>query len=182
MSDSHLLRSALQDEAAFEAIYRRHAPRLLRWLARDVPEDVALDLVAETFARVLISVHRFRGDGDAAAAAWLNGIGRHLLIDYLRRVQIEDRARRKLEVAEAVAAALAEARLSRAAGLEWLAEAVDAAFAELPPSEQEALQLRVVEELPYDEVARLLEIEPGAARMRVSRGLRTLGTRLRGKS
>jgi DNA-directed RNA polymerase specialized sigma24 family protein len=39
--------------------------------------------------------------------------------------------------------------------------------------------MRVVEELPYVEVARRLEIDPQTARMRVSRALRAMGTRLR---
>jgi RNA polymerase sigma factor (sigma-70 family) len=180
MGDADLLRTALREETAFDAIYRRHAPRLYRRLVGDVPREVALDLVAETFAQVLISLHRFRGETDAAAAAWLNGIARHLLQDYLRRERIQDRARRKLEVQEAIATALAEAQAGSDTDLVRLEEAVDAAFAELPLGLREALQLRVVDELPYDEVARQLEIEPEAARMRVSRGLRTLSDRLRG--
>ena len=179
MSDSELLRLAVRDEAAFEAIYRRHAPRIFRWLAREISREEALDLVAETFAQVLISVGSFRGEGDAAAAAWLNGIARNLLHDYLRGRAVVARGLRKLAVEEAVAAALALAAAESARDLDALAAAVDEAFGELSLREQEAVRLRVVEEMPYAEVARLLAIDSQAARTRVSRALRTMRSRLR---
>ncbi len=64
-----------------------------------------------------------------------------------------------------------EERLSRHAGL---LVAVD----ELPEHERRAVELRVVEERPYPEVAEILDIRPAAARLRVSRGLRRLRSKL----
>jgi RNA polymerase sigma-70 factor (ECF subfamily) len=49
-------------------------------------------------------------------------------------------------------------------------------------TERRAVELRVVEELPYDDVAAALEIHPEAARTRVSRGLRALALRLGGQA
>ena len=40
--------------------------------------------------------------------------------------------------------------------------------------EREALELRIVDELPYEYVAERLDIRPAAARLRVSRALRRL--------
>jgi RNA polymerase sigma factor (sigma-70 family) len=182
MNDAELLRLAARDQAAFEAVYRRHAPRIFRWLARETSREEALDLVAETFARMLISVERFRGEDDDAARAWLNGIARHLLRDYLRGLDIEARALRKLRIEHAVADALSRAAADSSRELEAMAAAVDEAFADLSEREQDALRLRVVDEMPYDEVARLLAIDPRAARTRVSRALRTLGQRLRNET
>jgi RNA polymerase sigma-70 factor (ECF subfamily) len=179
MGDSELVRRALVDARAFETLYRRHAPRLYRSLARETTADAALDLVAETFARMLISAHRYRGRTDAAAVAWLNSIAGHIAHDYLRRARIDDRARRRLEIEHEVALVVAASEPMDESIMD-LADAIDAAFAELTPEVQEALRLRVLDERPYDEVARLLEIKPDAARMRVSRGLRALGTRLKG--
>jgi RNA polymerase sigma factor (sigma-70 family) len=51
-----------------------------------------------------------------------------------------------------------------------LAEALEA----LPEHEREALELRVVGELPYSDVAARLGLRPAAARLRVSRALRRL--------
>ena len=81
---------------------------------------------------------------------------------------------RKLAVEEAVAAALARAAAESAKDLDALALAVDEAFGELSLREQEAVRLSVVEGCRIPEVARLLAIDPQAARTRVSRALRTM--------
>ena len=44
----------------------------------------------------------------------------------------------------------------------------------LPSEQRRALELRVVEQLSYDEVSRELGCSQNAARLRVSRALRTL--------
>ena len=44
----------------------------------------------------------------------------------------------------------------------------------LPRHEREAVELRVLDELPYAQVAKRLAIRPAAARLRVSRALRRL--------
>jgi RNA polymerase sigma-70 factor (ECF subfamily) len=54
-----------------------------------------------------------------------------------------------------------------------------AEVSELSPAHRDALRLRIVEELPYPEVARRLEISEPAARARVSRALRALVEPLR---
>jgi len=51
-----------------------------------------------------------------------------------------------------------------------LAEALET----LPEHEREAVELRVVDELPYPDVAARLGVRPAAARLRVSRALRRL--------
>ena len=48
------------------------------------------------------------------------------------------------------------------------------AVAGLPREQRRALELRVLDELSYGEVARRLSIRPEAARLRVSRALRRL--------
>ena len=56
---------------------------------------------------------------------------------------------------------------------DWL-QGLDEALAHLPVAQQEAIRLRVVEDLGYDEAARRLAISPQAVRARVSRGLSAL--------
>ena len=175
--DAALLRASARDAAAFEALYRRHAPRLHRLVLRQVPNDVALDLVAETFAQAIVSAHRFQGQCDGEAVAWLDGIAQNLVRGYYRRARVETKARRALEIEQHVRAAIAAAETDSEVSAE-----LDAAMATLSPTERRAVQLRIVEELPYVDVAAALEIRPEAARTRVSRGLRTLATRLGGQA
>jgi RNA polymerase sigma-70 factor (ECF subfamily) len=55
----------------------------------------------------------------------------------------------------------------------WL-DGLDEALAELPEGQREAIELRVVDDLDYDGVARRLDTTPAAARVRVHRGLAAL--------
>ena len=50
----------------------------------------------------------------------------------------------------------------------------------LPSEQRKALELRVVQQLEYEEVAGALGCTQNAARLRVSRALRALGLKLRG--
>jgi RNA polymerase sigma factor (sigma-70 family) len=84
---------------------------------------------------------------------------------------VETRARRRLglptDLAPEDGYAAVEERLSPRVAL---AEALEM----LPEHEREALELRVVDELPYTAVAARLGVRPAAARLRVSRALRRL--------
>ena len=56
---------------------------------------------------------------------------------------------------------------------DWL-DGLDEALAQLPEAQQKAINLRVVEDLGYDEAAERLATSPQAVRARVSRGLSAL--------
>jgi RNA polymerase sigma-70 factor (ECF subfamily) len=66
-------------------------------------------------------------------------------------------------------------RVEELAGLERLRPVLAAELDRLPPDQREAVRLRVVDELEYDELAARLDISAQTARARVSRGLRALG-------
>jgi RNA polymerase sigma-70 factor (ECF subfamily) len=66
------------------------------------------------------------------------------------------------------------ALIEERAGLADLRAALGRELERLSDGQRQALQLRVVEERPYDEVARRLGVSEQTARARVSRGLRAL--------
>jgi DNA-directed RNA polymerase specialized sigma24 family protein len=79
-TDVQLLRAARSDADAFSVFFRRHAPRIERWLAHQVGDrEVALDLTAETFARALEGVGRFRALAGESGAPWRFGIAANQL-------------------------------------------------------------------------------------------------------
>jgi RNA polymerase sigma-70 factor (ECF subfamily) len=61
-----------------------------------------------------------------------------------------------------------------------LAPRLQHAVRALPTEQQRALELRVVQQMDYEEVAGELGCSQNAARLRVSRALRALGLKLRG--
>ena len=158
-----------------EALYGAHREALLLFLARRTADpQVALDLWAETFAHAAAGLTRFRGRGDAEAAAWLYGIARRRLALYYRRGQAERRALDRLQLERPAADPGLLAEIERRAGLVALRVELRAALSQLSPAVRDAVQMRVVAELPYPDVARRLGITESAARARVSRGLSML--------
>jgi len=169
-TDAELLRDARRDPQAFGELYARHVAAVCDWHARRIPWAAA-DLTAETFARAWLARQRFRDRRDGSALPWLLGIARNVLRDSARRDRIATRARERLGLPLDLAGEggydEVEERLSPRSELAR-------ALAGLPEHERDALELRVVDELPYEEVAERLDIHPAAARLRVSRALRRL--------
>ena len=60
---------------------------------------------------------------------------------------------------------------------DWL-DGVDEALSDLPEGQRQAIQLRVLDDLSYEEVATALDTTPLGARVRVSRGLSALRRRI----
>jgi RNA polymerase sigma-70 factor (ECF subfamily) len=173
-TDAQLLAAAQTDARAFRELYERYAERIHRFqLGRTRDQDAALDLTAETFAQAWLSRARFEDLADGSAAPWLYAIARHVLVSSVRRNQLERTARERL----GVLAQLDRPQVVSEPSETWL-EALDEALLELSPHERDAVRLRVVDELSYAEVGHVAGTTPGAARVRVHRGLAALRQRL----
>jgi RNA polymerase sigma-70 factor (ECF subfamily) len=178
MGESSLKRSQ-QDSRVFGDFYRENAVSITRYLARRVIDaEAALDLTAETFAEAYASRARFRGRTDEEARAWLYVIAQRQLAGYLRRGYADRRALSRLGLQRPEAGADELRRVEELGGMEELRALLARQLDDLPHGYQEAVRLRVVEELPYIEVAERLAVTETAARMRVSRALGQLRRRL----
>jgi RNA polymerase sigma-70 factor (ECF subfamily) len=166
--DASLVSAA--DPSAFSELYARHVDTVYRWFRRRI-DWAASDLTAETFARAWLVRGRFRDEREGSALPWLLGIAANVLADTVRRDRVETRARERLglplDLAREDGYAEVEERLSPRLALER-------SLGSLPEHEREAVELRVLDELPYAQVAKRLAIRPAAARLRVSRALRRL--------
>jgi RNA polymerase sigma-70 factor (ECF subfamily) len=155
-------------------LYDRHAGELLAFLARRTCDpEASLDLLGETFASAFEDRMKFRG-GEAEARAWLYGIARHRLIDYLRRGRVELRALRRLGVERRALTDGEYDRIEELSASRELRSQLAEPLAALTTEQREVLRLRVVEERSYAEIARTLDISEQTARARASRALRAL--------
>jgi RNA polymerase sigma factor (sigma-70 family) len=178
-SSAQALRRSRREPEAFARFYQEHAESLLAYLMRRVWDvDVALDLTAESFAQSYLSRRRFRGSTDAEAAGWLYGIARRQLALYFRRSAVEKRALQRLGLQAPRFDDEEEARLRDLAGPDDLRAVVRLELERLSAAQRQALQLKVVDELPYTDVADSLGISQQAARARVARGLKALAAAL----
>jgi RNA polymerase sigma factor (sigma-70 family) len=172
-------RSAAAGLTDFSAFYAANAERVLIFLARRCLDPaVALDLMAETFAQAYASRSKYHGRTTDDATAWVFGIARHQLAGYFRRGRAEQRAIAKLGIEVPSLDAEDHERIEELADLAGLRVAVAEQFESLPSNQRQALRLRVVDEVPYPEVARLLGVSEPTARARVSRGLKRLAAAL----
>jgi RNA polymerase sigma factor (sigma-70 family) len=178
-SDQELLAAALSTEPhAFTVFYERHVDVVLAFLRRRTSgPELAADLMAETFAAALLALH---ADTDPAElevpVAWLLGIARNKLYESYRRGRVEAAARQRLHLEPLV---LDDADLALVDELSET-DIVKALSDVLPKDQLQALRLRVIDELEYDEIARDLQCSEAVVRKRVSRALHTLRERVDG--
>lgn len=173
------LRFSRHDPTAFSKFYREHAQPLLIYTTRRVYDvDTAFDLVSETFAKAFLKRRTFRGHTDAEAGAWLYAIASREIGQYFRRSAVHKKAMRRLNMETPLVTEDDEARILELAELDPLRSVVREELEKLSSGQREALQLRIVDDMDYAEVATRLEISEEAARARVARGLRALASAL----
>jgi RNA polymerase sigma-70 factor (ECF subfamily) len=174
MTDAELIEASRDDPAAFRELYDRWAEQLLAYFYRRVFDaEVAADLLAETFAVAYERRGRFRDVG-RPGAAWLYGIAAKELSHWFRRQEVERRAVRRLGIEVPRLDDESIARIEALADAAEHREALAGAMAQMTGGEREAVELRVVDELAYAEIAARLDCTENTARQRVHRGLARL--------
>jgi RNA polymerase sigma-70 factor (ECF subfamily) len=172
-----LLRARGGAAQAFGDFYRRHCDEVLAFLGRRVAEpEVAADLMAETFASLLVVVFDAERDVPERPIAWLFLTARNKLIDSVRRGRVESAVREQLALEPLILddpdVGLIEV-LSRDDRLTQRMTAL------LTPDELQAVTAHVVDGQGYDAIASELNCSTAVVRKRVSRGLGTLRASIR---
>jgi len=162
MSDADLVRRARDgDPAAFEALVDRHYGDCLRYAFRMLGDRAdAEEAVQDAFVRAYRSLWRYRERDQFRA--WLLRI----LINRCRSRAAA--LRRRLRNLDAFAASRDPAPAAPVPN-GGFGRAVQRALAALPPDQREAFLLRHLEDLSYDEIARITGAGLSALRMRVKR-------------
>ncbi|UJA19348.1 RNA polymerase sigma factor [Thermoleophilia bacterium SCSIO 60948] len=173
-------RTGLSDQAFLE-LYDAQVERVTAFFVRRVVDpEIALDLTAETFAQALRSRTGFRGEPGAPLNAWLYAIASHQLSRYFRRGRLERTALKRAGIDPPHPTEADIERIEELASIEDLRAAVRREMSALPPEQRRAIELRIVNELPYSSIAQRLDISEPTARARVSRGLRSMQAALAG--
>ena len=178
IDDPRLIESFRAGEnEAFEALVRAHRPALYRHALRKLSDHAAAeDAVQETFTRAYKS--RARVGDDWRLGAWLHQILANVCIDEANRRKRESTKGSRWATAEVNSNGVMPA-LEDQLGLDADHTDVVRALRELPNNYQEALELRYVAELEYDEMAEVLEISEENVRARVSRASKAIRVLLR---
>lgn len=146
----------------FEDAYRRHYPTVVRsaWsICRD--QQRAEEHAQEAFARAYRRWRRL--EGSSHCAAWLHRVAMNLAIsDVRRRTRGSELEQRSSGVAFVARPAQTDP--------DWLVDTLK----RLPRRQREAVFLRVIVDLPVEEVASLMGCSDGSVKTHTSRGLQRL--------
>ena len=174
------------DVKAFEMLvvkYQRRVERLVARMVRDV--DIVQDITQETFIRAYRAIPQFRGE--SAFYTWLYRIAVNtakkallqlkrdpLVTESARLSRDEDdetsRVENELTDGETPDAVLASKQVARAVNL-----AVEALSEDL----RQAITLREIEGLSYEEIAEMMNCPIGTVRSRIFRAREAIAQRLR---
>ena len=190
IDDTDLLlveRAKRGEQKAFEMLvikYQRRIERLIARMVRDV--DLVQDIAQETFIRAYRAMPQFRGD--SAFYTWLYRIAvntaKKALVDLKRDPLVPESARasanddddetsrieRELTDGETPESLLASKEI---------AQAVSAAVEALSDDLRQAITLREIEGLSYEEIAELMNCPIGTVRSRIFRAREAIALRLR---
>jgi len=159
------------DADAFAAIVRLYYVELLTHARRRLGGDAdAEDAVQETLLRAFRGLDRFGSADEWRLGAWLHRIVANVCVDQCLRRQAAARATDRLSGRTDLIGEDFSDLLSDPVAL----AAVRCAVGSLPANQRQAFLLRIVEDLPYPEVAEQLGITEDNARARVQRARATL--------
>jgi RNA polymerase sigma-70 factor, ECF subfamily len=159
------------DETGFLLLWDALQPRLLRYLQVLGCEDVD-DVASETWFQAVRDLGRFKKGTADDFRAWLFTIGRHRAVDAARS---RTRFRDKVLAAHAAAPQAPSGNPVEDEVLDGLStrQAI-ALVAGLARDQAEVVALRIIAGLDTGALARVLGKSPGAVRVALHRGLRTL--------
>jgi len=171
------------DKRAFELLvekYQRKLARLLSRLIRD-PGEVE-DVTQEAFIKAYRALPSFRGD--SAFYTWLYRIGINTAKNYL--VAMGRRAPTSTEVEAEAAEGQDGGELLRDINTpdsvllsKEIGDTVNAAIESLPEELRSAIQLRELEGMSYEEIAKLMDCPIGTVRSRIFRAREAIAERLK---
>ena len=155
------------DRAAFCQLYDHYLPTVYARVCALVPLAEAEDVTQEVFLSVARSVRNFRGD--SAFSTWVSSIVKRRVADYYRQA-----ARRVSQVP------LPEDYDAPPENSLCMEEelVIKQVLHALPEHQREVILLRLVEGLPFDEVASRLGFKVGAAKVRFYRAIAACRERL----
>lgn len=153
------------DMEAFESLVENHQAAVIGTVAKMLGSPMeAEDIAQQVFVRIWKSAARY--EPQAKFTTWMFTITRNLVFNEVRRrkrkptVSVEEREEESHQVVEDLHTATPDADVIHAE----LEKAVDEAIQALPEKQRMAVVLRRYEELPYEEIGKVLSMSVPAVK------------------
>lgn len=171
-TDAELVcRAKTGDSQALTLIYERYAAAIYRYIYyRVCDNELAEDLRAEVFLRMLEGIHRYEDRG-WPLSAWLYRIAHDRTVDSLRRRR--SRAQLSLECWNGVSEGP-----EQAVNVRLDCEEIRQVITRLTDDQRRVIQMRFMQEMSVQEVARELGRTEGVVKALQHRGLQTMARHL----
>ncbi len=134
------------------------------------PEDV----VQEIFVKAYKSIQSYQGHAGTAFSTWLFAIARNHCVSLMRRKQLEQ----KWSQSQSGAALPVQNPVDDVVQGETI-ERVRQAVAQLPETMRTTFILRYYQDMPYSQIAQILECNEGTVRSRLARAKKAVQVHLR---
>lgn len=179
-------RTVAGDQAAFELLvikYQRRVERLIGRMVRDV--DLVDDIAQETFIRAYRALHQFRGDSQFYT--WLYRIAvntaKKFLLDLKRDPTITQTAMQSSDEEDETFYARHEPTTDETPesllAAKEIAMVVNEALAALPADLKQALTLREMDGMSYEDIAELMNCPMGTVRSRIFRAREAVSAKVK---
>jgi RNA polymerase sigma-70 factor, ECF subfamily len=171
------------DKRAFELLVEKYQRKLARLLSRFIRDPAEVeDVTQEAFIKAYRALPAFRGD--SAFYTWLYRIGINTAKNYL--MAMGRRAPTSTEVEADEAEGFEEGEQLRDINTpesvllsNEIAATVNATIEQLPEELRTAIQLREIEGMSYEDIARVMECPIGTVRSRIFRAREAIAEQLR---
>jgi RNA polymerase sigma-70 factor (ECF subfamily) len=176
ISDAECVRRLQRgDTNAFEILVRRHEKTIFNLVYRMLGDyDEAAETSQEVFLSAYRAIDRFRGD--ANFSTWLYRIA--LNHTSTRRRSLNRHQQRSVAIEDTEPVRDPQPGPAETLEKKELRERVQKALNSLEPDDATLILLRDMQDIPYDEVARLLEIPVGTVKSRLHRARQALKSQL----
>jgi RNA polymerase sigma-70 factor (ECF subfamily) len=179
-------RTVAGDQRAFELLiikYQRRVERLIGRMVRDV--DLVEDIAQETFIRAYRALHQFRGD--AQFYTWLYRIAvntaKKFLLELKHDPTVSQTALERNDEDDETFSPRNEPSTEESPesvlAAKEIAQAVNAALAALPDDLRQAITLREMDGLSYEDIAGLMDCPIGTVRSRIFRAREAISAKVR---
>lgn len=162
--DRRLVELALEgDDTAFEYLFNRYRDAIHRlFVQRLGGANAADDLLQETFIKVYINLHRYRGD--YTFGQWVYTIARNTFIDFIRRRQDD------LSIDERFSAPASSAPTPEESVINLQQRSqIEHYLSLLTPRYRQLIIMRFFDEYSYEEIAVKLELPLGTVKTQIHR-------------